>query len=280
MGGMTWKKIAFTFIVFLTFVAFSLSFFYREKINSNLNVEKIFLKETNASHEVVKADQYSVTNVVGINSDAHKSISTDNSAPKILSVYGNAKEEAEVKKWCSARGAKCALEQKDEKIYEAYDVATLESLSNNGDIRAMHHLAERYARTYIDKGDSDKGFELRNQLYVKAAIYGSTDALLRLGFAAYTGMLKSSLQGRELALESLAYYEVAAIRGDRFGKVLMSDLPVKENELVLTDADHAYIETRAEEIYQDLQRKRHDLGLGEFDNEIPESVKRYFDRIQ
>lgn len=199
---------------------------------------------------------------------------------KEYSIYGTAQEEAEVIAWCSARAAKCAMEQQDQKIYESYDTAALESLANGGDIRAMVILADRYAQEYIDNGESEKGFELAQQLFLKAASYGSTDALLRLGITAETSIYKTSLEGRDRALEPLAYYEVAAMRGDRIGKLLPAEHYRMEKQLVLTEKDLAYLETRAEEIYQDLQRRRHELGLGEFDNNVPESVNRYFSRIQ
>jgi hypothetical protein len=37
------------------------------------------------------------------------------------------------------------------------------------------------------------------------------------------------------------------------------------------------VESQAQEIYQDLVNKRQELGLGEFDNSVPESVKKYFE---
>ena len=206
--------------------------------------------------------------------EAHKKSS------KILSVYGTAQEEAEVKKWCSAREAICSLEQDNEKIYEGYSIETLESLADEGDIRAMHHLADRYARLYIDKGEGDAGLKLKNTTLERAAVHGSTKALMQLGIAANSGSLQSKKEGRELLLEPLAYFEVAATRGDRLAKSKLSKHVITEGEIEITNEDIGYIETRAEEIYQDLQRKRHELGLGDFDNDIPESVKRYFDRIQ
>lgn len=279
MVDMARKKVIFGLILLLIVSAFVINYFgTSNKLVDGLSVELNSRQNINTDKQI--RDNPIVVTEQNSSIDGARSGLPVQDRAEVLSVYGSYQEEAEVKKWCSARGAKCALEQQDEKIYESYDIATLESLSNNGDVRAMTHLAERYAKDFIDKGEPDKGFELRNQLYFKAASYGSTDALLKLGLAANTGTLKSRFQGRELALEALAYYEVAAIRGDRFGKVLLGSLPVRENELALTDADYAYIETRAEEIYQGLQHKRHELGLGEFDNEVPESVTRYFDRIE
>lgn len=279
MADIAQKKYIFGLVLLLILSAFVINYF----ISSNIHVDGKYVGINSRPNinidKQTKDNSIVATGQNDLDERERSGLSVQNKA-KAFSVYGTAQEEAEVKKWCSARGAKCALEWQDDKIYESYDITTLESLSNSGDVRAMTHLAERYAKDFIDKGEPDKGFELRNHLYFKAASYGSTDALLKLGLAAYTGTLRSPLQGRELALEALAYYEVAAVRGDRFGKLLLGSLPVKENELVLTDADSAYIETRAEEIYQDLQRKRRELGLGEFDNDVPEPVKRYFDRLQ
>lgn len=272
---LSWKKLTIgTFLVVSLAIVFVL---INEKPQKNLNHEKHI---TSVSSPINNSPEITPNAQANIGGDTTLNRPGANQPDKILSVYGTAKEEVLVKKWCIDRAAICGLDQQNEKVYESYDTGTLENLANSGDVRAMLQLARRYAEEFIAKGDADKGFELRNELYFKAAVYGSTGALLQLGLAANTGSLKSSKKGRELALEPLAYYEVAAMRGDRLAKLRLSDLSIQGNDLILNDADYTYIETRAEEIYQDFQRQRHDLGLGEFDNEIPEPVVRYFDRIQ
>lgn len=275
MIGLSWKKFTIgAFLVASVAIVFSLK---NEESQKKRDHEEYIVSSSASVSTSPENKSNAQANVGG---DTTLDRLAANQPDKMLSVYGTAKEEVLVKKWCIERAAICGLDQKNEKVYESYDTGTLETLANNGDVRAMLQLARRYAEEFIAKGDADKGLELRNELYFKAAVYGSTGALLQLGLAANTGSLKSSKKGRELALEPLAYYEVAAMRGDRLAKSRLSDLSIKENDLILNDADYAYIETRAEEIYQDLQRQRHDLGLGEFDNEIPEPVVRYFDRIQ
>lgn len=269
------------FVVVAFSILMTLYFLYSEK-NSDFSSElQDFAVTENQKREVPKGsfkrvEERNETSVVSF----AEAFETQKKSSKIVSVYGTAQEEAEVKKWCSAREAICSLEQNNEKIYEGYSIETLESLADEGDIRAMHNLADRYARLYIDKGEGDAGLALKNKTLERAAVYGSTKALMQLGVAASSGSLDSKKEGRELLLEPLAYFEVAAIRGDRLAKSKLSHVVTEQEQIELTSEDIGYIEARAEEIYQDLQKKRTELGLGEFDNDVPESVKRYFDRIQ
>lgn len=276
MTGLSVRNVsAGIFFVAILIVVGSLKNIYSHKQSSQ--TESIVYSSTNASEEDNKSAAVHIPRGDDkISVQQNSSIVRD----KILSVYGTAKEEALVKSWCIERAAICGLDLQNEKVYENYETTTLEAMADNGDVRAMLQLGRRYAEEFISKGNADKGLELRNQQYFKAAIYGSTGALMQLGLAANTGSLKSSKHGRELVLEPLAYYEVAAMRGDRLAKSNLGWLALKGSDVKLDDADYTYIETRAEEIYQDLLRQRKELGLGEFDNEIPEPVKRYFDRIQ
>ena len=44
----------------------------------------------------------------------------------------------------------------------------------------------------------------------------------------------------------------------------------------ISDADEQYIRQRAQELYDGYQAERQQLGLGDFDNDMPEEAKRFF----
>lgn len=244
-------------------------------------VEESFNREKTHSTSTNTVTVVSINPVLST-SMATSSISALAKPTKIIEtgLMGTPEEESEIKKWCSVRGAICAIDEKDNQIYETYDTTTLEAMAKNSDIRAMHHLADRYATEYIAKGQTEKGFELQNQMFIKSATYGSTYGLNRLSLAASSGSLfYPKKTDRTSALEALAYIEVAAIRGDKFEKVISTKDIINSHNLVITEEDHAYINKRTNEIYQSLQAKRHELGLGDFDNNVPDAVNRYFSRM-
>lgn len=67
------------------------------------------------------------------------------------------------------------------------------------------------------------------------------------------------------------------LRGDRLPAIIGSKDFIKINKLDLSIEDQQKIQARSQEIYADLVQKRSALGLGEFDNSVPDSVNRYLD---
>ena len=194
---------------------------------------------------------------------------------QVTTLAGTPADRAELAKWEMGRGYKDKSNG-----YESYDEATLKKLVDAGDIQAMHRLAEIYRD---DDHIMEFGFEAAKDLYTKAAIYGSTEAFSRLGSIDWT-LVYDKLKGddpmrHQAALEILATYNVAALRGDQWPNLAAADTFKSINKIKLSVEDEAFIESRAKEIYAELQGKRYELGLGEFDNSVPDSVRRFFDEL-
>lgn len=88
---------------------------------------------------------------------------------------------------------------------------------------------------------------------------------------------------RQSVLESLALMKTASLRGDIRNAASgiksikqLYEAQAKES-LVLSPNDESYIEVRGQDIYDQLQRQRHELGLGEFDNSTSKIEKLLFE---
>jgi hypothetical protein len=185
-------------------------------------------------------------------------------------VSGSPANREEMDQWSYARGFTSRLAGKEEE-YKTYSLETLKTLANGGDIHAMEILAKNAEST-----------EQQMALLEKAAVNGSISALLSMGIrvkgsgalAEHEGVL-TPLEKRNLQLESMAYYEVIGLRGDeemsQSGKRLITNI----EKVAFTPAEQQQIKTRAQTIFKELQHQRTELGLGEFDNSVPDSVKKY-----
>jgi hypothetical protein len=192
---------------------------------------------------------------------------------------GDAVSRAEISEWFAKRGSFTFLDgypydnqgKPIPTAYDNYNIDTLKKLGDDGDLRALDKLVR-----------SSKNADESKQLLEKAAIFGSTQALAELGVMANTIYLspnKTIEEKKAIMIESLAYYEAAQIRGDwtanmDFGRILQ-----KQQQIDLTEADKAEIQERAKVIYDDLQTKRTAMGLGDFDNSIPDSVMKYYEEM-
>ncbi len=189
------------------------------------------------------------------------------------SIMGNPADMAQVKSWFDTRGYVYWGEANNE--YGSYSEDTLKKLSESGDIRAMKKLGDLYLRQY--------GFEKAKQVYVNAAVYGSTDALESVGT---TTNFNAYIQGKTpeakqaAAIEILAWYNAASLRGDRWPNIGGAKSFISINNFEVTDEISAQIQKRSQEIYEDLAQQRRNLGLGEFDNTIPASVEQYFQQLE
>lgn len=229
----------------------------------------------------------SVENNVSFESKSSKTgAALTQSSPEIIAppvkeyttLFGNPVEAAEVADWFASRGN---YDFSDKNLtYKSYDKLTLEKLAAEGNIRAMHALAD----FYLDPENIEYGgFDPAIEQYWNAAVYGSTDAL---GNLAHIHKIKvyeatNSIDGKkDAAIEFLALYKTASLRGDRWAE--LNDVPtfLKMANIHLLPDDQDKIEGRAKEIYNDLESKRNAKGLGSFDNSIPDSVKNLFDKIE
>lgn len=163
---------------------------------------------------------------------------------------------------------------KDKEVYNTYDEKTLQELGDNGDLLALTVLMERSMMNF-----NVESLEKTFAAIEKAAVYGSTPALRNRAIAVPVSMYEEGSEGYRAAMrESLALYEVGLIRGDpRFRGYIREKL--RDTSYKISDEDQALIDLRAKEIYDHLTQKRKALGLGGFDNSMPEGLDldNYFD---
>lgn len=233
----------------------------------------------------------SITNDSGLRLQAPLSISTENSLQETVGAsvassaaiqyenfLGSPVEAAEVNSWYAARGK--FIEGDTE--YLSYNRDTLEKLAADGDMRAMQVLGRRYLSQEYSV-PRQHGFDAAKKQYWNAAVHGSTEALIALAIIERTATydLTDDEAGKKAkALDVLAIYRVAELRGDLWSPD--NQVPVfKELErITVSETEQAVIEQRAQQIYNDLQQQRTAVGLGNFDNSMPESVKKFFERVK
>ena len=189
----------------------------------------------------------------------------------------------ELNQWRLERGYMPPDSDKEQNAYNGYTEEALRSLAKNGDMVALHVLADRYGDLdYIKANGIDvlTVLRIRHDFLYEAAIRGSTRALMELGihYAAKNQNASGGYEEKKAAeIEVLAIYKVATLRGDpdHFIDELRVSKSIRGVEI--TDADKQHIDLRAKAIYADLQAKRKDMGLEDFDNSVPETVKNYYE---
>jgi len=162
--------------------------------------------------------------------------------------------------------------------YASYSIETLEALGDQGDLVALEALANIYFET-VQK-------EQALQTLEKAAIHGSTNALYALGALAKSSLYSAEVKGvssgpdyQEGLIGWLSYSEVAIRRGDLEIKE-DTEIGLKVHGIELSEPDKIAINLAADEIYSRLNESRQRLGLGEFNNEIPDYVSGYYQNLQ
>lgn len=162
--------------------------------------------------------------------------------------------------------------EEDLSAYQSYSDDELNSLIKNGDVRAMDLMARKMVEQNMP--------ETATVLYWMAAVHGSSASLRNLAFLAEPDYKlgetteEHKIVYRQSVIESLALMQTAALRGD-IRNAAQGVKSVKQlyesqskEQLVLSSAEQLRIETRSQEIYEQLQKQRRELGLGEFDNSI------------
>ncbi len=167
--------------------------------------------------------------------------------------------------------------------YSAYDDKTLQEMIKNHDMRA----AEAMGNKLIDRGDIGGAIDL----FYLAAAQGSSGILLNLSHLTEPPhkVGETTAERKEVyrnsVIESLAILKTMSIRGDIRMAALGMETQKKSYEtlakepLVLLEVDLKYIDRRGQEIYDDLQHKRYELGLGDFDNstsKVEQLLYKYF----
>ncbi|WP_020207535.1 hypothetical protein [Gilvimarinus chinensis] len=168
--------------------------------------------------------------------------------------------------------------------YKVYDLETLLSLAEGGDVKAMKVAALKM----MDKSEkaesaeeSLKYHESYLELLESAVVYGDREVLglLRTKYVDGSPLLMDSASEAEKAnamIEALAYYEFLGLRGDFGGKYygqkffFKSFMPEKTS---LSSIEVRGVKKRAKDIYDHYEGQRLELGLGPFDNSIPEAFQ-------
>lgn len=149
--------------------------------------------------------------------------------------------------------------KKQLEVYESYETPTLESLSTQGDLRAITTLFQRY----VKKGDYDKVKTISNL----GAVHGSTLLLKSIGASRQGKYTSAVLNGesadRNALISALAYYDVAIHLGDYAAEDERSQF-LKRYDIQLDHSDLELIRNRSIEILNDLNSQRNKLGLQDF----------------
>lgn len=165
----------------------------------------------------------------------------------------------------------------DQAAYLNYDDDTLQKLGANGDLLAMEILVDKAMDNYeIDQDRAEKAIE-------KAIIYGSTRAVMVKAILETSGGSsaiyidgKDSPEYRDAMRESLAWFQFGMMRGDLTLRHF-AQREIKRAGFEMTDEDKMEIDRQARKIFKDMLDRRRELGLGEYDNDVPEGLENYFD---
>lgn len=152
--------------------------------------------------------------------------------------------------------------------YRNYPNDALEKLAEEGDLRALHTLARQPIKTeeYIE-------------ILTKAATYGSTYALIQIANGITTQkefIPNPTEENKRLAIiDALAYVEVVKMRGDITASKEHAMTIQNAYHFVPSEGESQLIQEKAQVIYNDLNSKRKELGLEEFDNSVPPLIESY-----
>jgi hypothetical protein len=189
-------------------------------------------------------------------------------AQQYATVMGPPEDTAKIQNWFTNAGYPYWNNNTD---YSGYSDEALNDLAKSGDIQALLTLGDR------------KDYDSAKELFLKAASLGSTAAIEKIGAITEAHFIKGwnpPEENKIAAKEALAWYNAAALRGDRFPNFLSGSMSIRVNKIELTDDERRAIYERSQAIYTELEQKRTELNLGKFDNSVPDVVSSYFDRIE
>ena len=161
--------------------------------------------------------------------------------------------------WKRSRGY---FDKQDYLSYDGYSFETLEKLGADGDLLALHVVGKKYRRA--------REYDNEHSAFFKAAIQGSTNALLELAVAhrfnreAY--LKQGDVEAAHLEMmKEMAIYEVAAKRGDGSG-VSLGLLRLARENVLLTNEQIDEISKGASTYLKILERERFSTIGEPFDN--------------
>ena len=254
----------FTFIIVALYFATRSSFFAIERNavvnNTSTVVEPMAKSQSRADLSVSKN-----TMAFDVGSAAIKPVEGFESTDKLTP-----REASEAKAWLASKGHIGQVNSE----YLTYNIETLDKLVNSGDVQAIVPLGLAYLRR--------SGIDTANQFFLDMAARGYTHVFNTMGSFLETDRNNNSVTTEEKAssaIEILANYNVAELRGDRWPNIASANSFIRSNNIQLSDEDLQKVNARSQEIYNQMQQKRTELGLGDFDNSVPASVKKYFDQF-
>ncbi len=185
-------------------------------------------------------------------------------------------ESKEIQGWLERRGY---LGPEDERAYGSYSDEILIALAKNNDLRAIMFLADKAIKApnkdlAYKPEEIEKRIAKANAYWTLGAALGSTTALDYIALYMNRGL--DAPEARPVVLNIMAIYKTIEMRGDMDLSKSSREHFVRERSVVLTQEEQQFVKDQANVIYQDLENRRRELGLGEFDNSMSESVKRFF----
>lgn len=150
--------------------------------------------------------------------------------------------------------------------YASYPDQALVNLLRAGDLKAMHVLANRL----LDIGE----LELALDVYRRAAVYGSTNALKMLGihFNSQAENDRLALDESENLIVGLGYLEAAAALGD-LSALRTGLMYLDQEQLSLSESQKDQIAAVSGHIIEQIQTERDQLGLPQLDRSIDTATR-------
>lgn len=208
-----------------------------------------------------------------VESDSNSNIG---SFPLQQKLMGDEKSRSEIRSWFASRGAMGFLGKNSQYDYAGLDRSTLEKMLNDGNINALFSLI--YSKDFIlSRHETFEYIE-------KAALFGSTDALLQASiysetYAIGSGQNLTREEREKFIIDAIAYLHTAELRGDWWPSIQSKSRLLKTFNSFITEELMLKIDIRGNEIYNNLEQKRISQGLGAFDNSVPESVIEFYGRM-
>ncbi len=186
-----------------------------------------------------------------------------------LTESASAQATREIHLWKSERGLYSKADRQNYSNYSNYSRETLTELANQGDLLALDVLS----RVYLFE---DKNNEKFNEVSDLAIVRGSL-APLKYSTYHYRKQAERALDKnnseefqRNLSV-AIFYTNISMLRGFNKEVGLLNDFLNKYN-VQFNDEQLESLDSAAEEKYKQLEMKRLELGLSEFDNSIPKVI--------
>lgn len=217
--------------------------------------------------KILKSDDGSAGGLVlSSKSASASSVPTQNQYYSVNSENVNTLEDfPNAKSWKESVGY---FSDEEENEYGRLSKNVLEELAKSGDLKAMQTLADQESFNDLNRA---------KELYYQAAVYGSIPAIRSLKSFKVGEYLRN--KKTEDAMEAYAYLHVIVKRGDLNAKYNDIGIFSEVYDFYPNDAQLHYIENRSNQIMEDLERRRRELGLPAFDNRPAKEYKELYDRI-